>query len=184
MGLRLTDEMIQISVGARLGARTCEPHTCPCGKAVDARGLHGLSCRKSATRHQRHSHLNDIIWRAVKRAQIPAVKEPVGLSRDDGKRTDEATLIPWARGKAVAWDDTVVDTFTQSHIGDTFSLAGAASNHAATLKTSKYANITDTNIFVPFAIETGDAWDQQAIEFIQELEKLISVITKEPTETQ
>ena len=33
-----------------------EPHTCVCGKPVDARGLHGLSCRKSAPRQQRHSH--------------------------------------------------------------------------------------------------------------------------------
>ena len=132
--------------------------------------------------HTRHSHLNDIIWRAVKRAQIPAVKEPVGLSRDDGKRPDGATLIPGARGEAVAWDVTVVDTYTfaQSHIGDTSSLARAAANHAATLKNSKYANITDTNSFVPIAIESGGAWDQQAIEFIQGLGKRISVVAKEP----
>ena len=84
------------------------------------------------------------------------------------------------RGKAVAWNVTVIDTFAQSHIGDTFSLAGAVVNHAAALKTSKYANIIDTNICVPIAIETGGAWDQQAIEFIQELGKRISVATKEP----
>ena len=50
-------------------------NNCVCGKAVDARGLHGLSCRRSAPRQQRHSHLNDILWRAIKRAQMPAVKE-------------------------------------------------------------------------------------------------------------
>ena len=33
-------------------------------------------------------------------------------------------------------------------------------NHAATLKTFNYANITDTNIFVPIAIEIEGAWDQ------------------------
>ena len=43
VGMRLNDEMILISVGTRIGARTCEPHTCPCGKTVDARRLHGLS---------------------------------------------------------------------------------------------------------------------------------------------
>ena len=75
-------------------------------------------------------------------------------------------------------------TFVQSHIGDTSSLAEAATNHAATLKTSNFATITDTIIFVPIAIETGGAWDQQAIEFIQELGKRIGVITKEPKETQ
>jgi len=30
--------------------------------------------------------MNDIIWRAVKRAQIPAVKEPAGVLERDGKR--------------------------------------------------------------------------------------------------
>ena len=79
--LRLNDEMVRISIATRLGARVCEPHTCPCGKEVNARGLPGLSCPKSAARHIRHAHLNDITWRAIKRAQIPAVKEPVGLSR-------------------------------------------------------------------------------------------------------
>ena len=110
-------------------------------------------------------------------------KGAVGLSRDDDKRPDGATLIPWVRGKAVTWNVTVVDTFAQSYIGDTSNLTGAAANHAATLKTSKYVNITDTNIFVPIVIETGGAWDQQSIEFIQELEKRISVVTKELKET-
>ena len=65
-------------------------------------GLHGLSRKKSAPRQIRHAQLNDIIWRAVKRAQYPSVKEPVGLSRSDVKRPDGATLIPWTKGKA-AW---------------------------------------------------------------------------------
>ena len=85
IGLRLTNEMIRVAVGFRLGTNTCEPHQCVCGTTVDARGLHGLCCGESAPTHQRHSHMNDIIWRAVKRAQIPVVKEPVGLSMDGGK---------------------------------------------------------------------------------------------------
>ena len=47
--------------------------------------------------------MNDLIWRAVKRAEIPAVKEPVGLMQD-GKRSDGATLIPWARGKPLEYE--------------------------------------------------------------------------------
>ena len=50
VGLKLTDEEIRIAVAQRLGARVCSPHTCVCGKMVDARGLHGVSCRKSAPR--------------------------------------------------------------------------------------------------------------------------------------
>jgi len=72
VGLRLSDEAIRVAVAHR-PSKACEPRTCVCGKAVDARGLHGLSCRSSAPRQQRHSHLNDILWRAIKRAQMPDV---------------------------------------------------------------------------------------------------------------
>ena len=70
--------------------------------------------------------LNDAIWRAIKRAQVPAHKEPVGLFTQGGKRPDGATLIPWAKGKPLAWDVTVLDTFCrlthQQHLnGSRFS---------------------------------------------------------------
>ena len=62
----------------------------------------------------------------MKRAQIPAIKEPIGLSRFDGKRPDRASLIPWKRGKLLAWDVTVPDTCAASHIGETAENAEAA----------------------------------------------------------
>ena len=103
-----------MAVGHRLGSPTYHPHTCVCGGRVDARGLHGLACKMSTQRHIRHSMLNDILWRAVKKAQVPACKEPVGLFRIDAKRPDGATLVPWAREKPMAWDVTVPDTYAVS----------------------------------------------------------------------
>ena len=44
------------------------------------------------------------------------MKEPVGLSRSDGKRRDGATLIPRTMGKPVAWDVTVPDTYSKKII--------------------------------------------------------------------
>jgi len=46
---------------------------------MDAPGLHGLSCRRSSPRHQRHHCIHDILCRAIKWAQIPAVKQPMSL---------------------------------------------------------------------------------------------------------
>ena len=91
VGLRLDNEMIRVSVGLRLGVKICEPHTCPCQKMVDARGLHGLSCRRRTTK-QRHAHINDIIHLSILRTETPSSKEPVGLLRNNGKRMDCATL--------------------------------------------------------------------------------------------
>ena len=55
--LRLSNEAIRVAIGLRLGLPLCEPHPCPCGSVVDARGLHGLSCKRSdgrSTRHQQY----------------------------------------------------------------------------------------------------------------------------------
>ena len=70
---------------------------------------------EEASRHQRHAMLNDIIWRSIKRPQIPAHKEPTGLASQGGKRPDGITMMPWARGKPLAWDVTVPDTCWITH---------------------------------------------------------------------
>ena len=46
-------------------------HQCVCGENVDQYG-DGLSCRRSAGRHSRHSAVNDLIKRALTAAEIPA----------------------------------------------------------------------------------------------------------------
>ena len=183
VGLRLSDEAIRVAVAYRLGCKACEPHTCACGKVVDARGLHGLSCRKSAPRQQRHSHLNDIIWRAIKRAQIPAVKEPVSLMQEDNKRPDGTTLLPWAKGKPLAWDVTIPDTYAQSHIASTQTTPSAAADQAAEQKMTKYASLTSTHIFCPIAIETAGTWNTMAVELVQEIGRRITVVTEDSRET-
>ena len=158
-----------MATGIRIGTNLCQPHTCICGATVDSRGLHGLACRKSTPRNIRHSQLNDIIWRAVKKAQIPASKEPVELLNHDGKRPDGATLVPWTRGTPLAWDVTVPDTFAASHIQFTSSFVCAAADKAAANKTAKYVELTSTHHFVPIAVETSGAWSPQSTEFIEEL---------------
>ena len=49
IGLRLSDEAIQVAIGYRLGTNICQiPHTHNhYGATVNARGLHGLACHKS-----------------------------------------------------------------------------------------------------------------------------------------
>ena len=49
----------------------------------------------------------------------PASGCQFSLMPDENKRPDGTTLLPWARGKPVAWDVTVPDTYAESHIGST-----------------------------------------------------------------
>ena len=45
--LRLSGVADRLAVAQRLGYKACKPHTCICGKPVDAWGLHGLSAVKA-----------------------------------------------------------------------------------------------------------------------------------------
>ena len=153
-GLRLDDEAIRVAVGLRLGTNLCQPHRCPCGTLVDARGTHGLACRRSSGRMARHHHINDIIWRGLTRAGIPSTKEPSGLSRTDGKRPDGLTLIPWQGGRSLIWDVTIADTLAASQLSTTSTTVGGAADIAAERKEVKYAELTNSYLFIPVACET------------------------------
>jgi hypothetical protein len=126
--------------------------------------------------------LNDIIWRALGRAKIQATKEPLGLSRTDGKRPDGVTLIPWSRGKCAAWDVTVPDSFALSHLPFTSLTAGAAAERAATSKTTKYVTLQSTHMFVPIAIETAGCWNTDGLDFVCDLGRRLKQVTGDPLE--
>ena len=182
-GLRLDNESIRIAVGLRLGCKLCEPHQCPCGVKVDALGSHGLSCRQSSGRSARHFQLNDLVWRALQRADIPSIKEPLGLIRTDGKHPDGLTLIPWKGGKSMTWDATVTDTVAESYLNTTAIEAGAAAEAAAGRKEDKYSQIVNSHIFIPLAIETLGPINSKGAAFLSELGRRISTCTGDPRES-
>ena len=130
--------------------------------------------------------MNDLIERAVRKAQIPAVKEPVGLTREDGKRPDGATqsLIPWAQSKPLTYHVTVPDIFAPSRRSNTSLTAGAAADKAVVSKTAKYEKLRGTHFFFPVAIETGGPWNAQATELVQEIGRRLTIVTSDPLETQ
>jgi len=98
LGTKLDDESLRIAPGLRLGVPIVVEHTCVCGENVDVFGTHGLLCRCSGGRIPRHAAINETICCALVSGGVPAVLEPVGVCRDDGKRPDDMTLIPWRRG--------------------------------------------------------------------------------------
>jgi len=110
---------------------------------------------------------------------MPAVKEPISLMRDDNKRPDGTTLLQWARGKPMAWDVTVPDTYAESHIGSTATKPGAAAHKTAQNKTDKYSKLASTHTFYPFAIETVGTWHEMAIELTQEIGRCITTFTED-----
>ena len=69
--------------------------------------------------------------------------------------------------------------FAESHLKDTAALAGAAANQAAAFKTTNYMFTTTTHI----AIEKSGAWNNEAIEIVQEVDKRITSITSDLNKT-
>ena len=183
LGLKLDNESLRISVALRLGVDITMPYTCVCGQPVQGTATHGLDCRKSSGRLARHSAINNIIHRALGAAGVPSHLEPTGLSRDDGKRPDGATIIPWSQGQCSVWDFTCVNTVAASHINSAASRAGAPSECAENKKRSKYSSLCNMYQFNPVAIETMGPWGPNAGDFIAEIGKRLSTVTGDPRST-
>jgi hypothetical protein len=99
IGTLLDDTSFQVCIGLRSGCNLCTPHICKCNAKLDEIGIHGLSCSKSSGRFSRHTEINSIINRSLTSIRVNSTLEPNGPSRDDGKRPDGMTLVPWIKGQ-------------------------------------------------------------------------------------
>jgi len=181
-GLRLDKEAVSVAVGLRLGVDLCTPHDCPCGKMADARGSHSLSCRLAFGRMARCHEINDLVWRALCKANVPSMREPSGLVRIYGKLPDGSTLIPWHAGKAMAWDVTVVNTLSESYLM-LFASPGGAAEPAAARKSAKYSSLPPSHTFQPLALETLRPTNSTGISFFTELGHRLSDVSGDCRET-
>jgi hypothetical protein len=163
----LDNTSFQVCIGLRLGCNLCTPHICKCNAKVDEIGTHGLSCFKSSGRFSRHTEINSIINRSLTSIHVNSTLEPNGLSRDDGKRPDGMTLVPWIKGQPLVWDVTVVDTLADSYVLKSSEVSGSAAEMACKRKHSKYSSIISSNyVFKGLAFETLGPWCKEAIDFI------------------
>lgn len=118
--------------------------------------------------------MNDLIKRALATAGYPSRLEPKGLIREDGKRADGVSLVPWLHGKCLVWDATCVNTLANSYLKSTSKKAGAAANGAKVKKEKLYAKIIIDHEFVAFAVETLGSFGNDAKCFVDVLGKLLN----------
>ncbi|XP_060810710.1 uncharacterized protein LOC132904401 [Amyelois transitella] len=145
----------------------------------NARCHHGLACSSGAGRQSRHAALNDILRRALVSADVPVALEPQ-IVRDDGKRPDGMSLIPWCMGRALVWDATCADTLAASYLPATSKQAGAAADARERFKTNKYSCLGTQYEFVPFGVETLGPWGKGARELHKALSKSLWEATGDP----
>ena len=130
LGTKLDDTTVRVAIGLHLGANIVEEHRCICGASVHRNGTHGLSCHKSGGHIPRHQAANETLRRALVSGGVPSILEPVGVCREDAKRPDGMTLIPWEGGRSILWDFTSCDTLAQSHQVRAVRGAGEVANYA------------------------------------------------------
>eukprot|EP00731_Ephydatia_muelleri_P000771 Em0001g771a len=170
LGLRMDNATMRISMGLCLGLPLCQSHNCQhCGAEVSQFATHGLSCRKSAGRHHRHSAVKEIIHRALVSAHIPSRLEPSGLYRSNGKRPDGVSIVPWKCGQLLVWDATCPDTFAPSYSTIAAHQVGAVTQQAEDRKMQKYKHLYSCYFFTPVAIETSGVFGPKIKEFLKEL---------------
>ena len=157
--LKLSNQQLRIAIGLRLGSKICERHKCVCGKDVTEDGWHGLSCLKSAGRFSRQSNLNALIKQSLSSIHILSVLEPRHLYRTDQKRPDNLTLVPWAVGKQLLWDVTLVDSLAPCRINaGSVCNPGTAGAEAEEQKIDQYKDFeNDGYLFQPLAFEVQGA---------------------------
>ena len=109
---------------------------------------------------------------------------PDGMFRSEEKRPDGVTLVPWALGRCLAWDATVVDTLAASHLPGTSVIAGSAAEAASAAKTRKYEGLTSTHIFVPLAFETLGPVCSEGASLIASMGNRLTSKSGDPRETQ
>ena len=120
----------------------------------------------------------------MKRADVPSTKEPAGLLRSDGKRPDGLTLVPWQSGRSLTWDVKVVDTLASSYTSTTSVIPYGAAEAAATRNRAKYAEIIQSDLFVPIAIETLGPINMDGQRFLDSLGERLSSVSGDPEKLQ
>jgi len=173
LGLLLDNNAARIAVGLRLGSQLCEEHKCVCGVTVRKDGLHGLSCRSSAGRISRHDEINKIVSHAFSSAGFPNIIQPPGISRDDGKRPDGMTLIPWSHGKSLLWDVTIRDTLAPSYVNQSSKESRSIADNAERFKHNHYILLKENYLLTPIAFETLGCMGPETKKFIEKLGRLM-----------
>ena len=184
LGTLLDNNTVRITIVLRVGADVCSEHLCKCGAQADSKGYQFLTCRFSAGRLPRHTALNEIVRRALQSAGVPALLEPHGINRGDGKRPDGMTIFPFTKGQCLVWDATCVNTYADSHLASAVIQAGAAAADAEEEKRRKYSELCQRFRFEPVAFETSGSCGPSTRKLLQEIGAQVSAVTGERRETE
>ena len=142
-------------------------------------GQHALACGHMKSRHSRHREMNDVISKALTKALLPNKLEPLGLLPEDNKRPDGLTVVPWSRGRSLAWDASCVHRLAHSWLSVSKEEGTPAADATENRKRAKYANLPSHIEFEPVVVETLGGLGSTTAIFIRALGKRLRKTTAE-----
>jgi len=93
------------------------------------------------------------------------------------------TLIPWQGGKPLTWDVTVVSTLADSYLHSVSHSVGSTAETASNRKEIKYSSLPPDFIFQPVAIETLGLLSASALNFLSEVGRRLTSLSRDSCET-
>lgn len=164
-----------------IGTTPCKTHLCHCGKRTHTTGLHVLLCRKHAGWQQQHNMWNNIIRRLLGRANNPSQKEPLGLTREDGKWPDGVTVILWSYRRCLTWEVTISNAFETSHLASiSTEWSHKRGSHWQQLK---YSTTIEMQAFVVWHWSPLMLGSSEGLTFALELKRRLTDITHDTLKT-
>jgi hypothetical protein len=109
-GVRLCDEAVRVALGPRRSTELCRAHQRAARDAGLSRcaRVSRLALRTRRTQAERGVSTTLMTWFG-EQFKRPAVNQPRGLTRSDGRQPDVMTLKPWRGGRSDTSDVTVID---------------------------------------------------------------------------
>jgi hypothetical protein len=182
--LQLTDTEYRIAARLSLGLRPLNasgmsalPASCPvCGEidAIANDSWHFLTCRKEMGAGgevtTRHNAIRDALYHGVLTVGGQAVREPVGLDLEDGRRPDLQIVFP---GEHILTDVVVSHPLAPSYIERAAGASARVATHWQEAKRNKYKK-TAANCearLLPFAVETFGGLAPDAVTLLKALSR-------------
>ena len=176
LGTCIDDRTVSTAICLRLHVRVCQPHPCAlCQEPVGCYGHHALHCAYSKGRWFRHSMINRELTGILNKVGVPSLREPSGTHLDPHLRLDGITIVPWERGKSLAWDVTVADTLAPTYQPQTSLRAGTAAARLEAQKRRKYKDILPEFTFRAIGLETLGSMGPSARGFFSDLSRRIGM---------
>jgi hypothetical protein len=182
--LQLTDTQYRIAARLNLRLRPLNasgmsalPASCPVCEQKDAianDSWHFLSCSKgkgpTSEVTTRHNAVRDALWHGVLTVGGQAVREPVGLHLEDGRRPDLQIVFP---GEHILTDVVVSHPLAPSLIERASGGATRTAQYAQERKRTKYEKTAAFHEarLLPFAVESFGGLAPDAVTLLKELSR-------------